>query len=349
MASRKEFFLKGSAVVAGVGLGIRLAPKAKELLRPEVNNYYTFNISLPPGGKAAEAATPTPIPIISVTATPTETATPTPTPTATATLTATVLPTVEPVATRDTRPNLCAVSSFIVPDHWWTGRSRTGESQLQAEDVVRFLNAPPEAPAKDALLKYLKENGLGQFMPINLIPETVRAEDIPPQGTADVMADLDLKGFMEGLGLILGMDEKAYSDAVQGQLKFENAYLVGLEQMLYRKRITENGQARVAVFANRQTIEVTREMMSACYERWDNSPIALIEGQDQDGSRLVMAFDGYCGNLFLAIKFPPLPTPTPTATATPKEENGNGDRETPTPTEVPPQEPVDTPTSGDNQ
>jgi hypothetical protein len=342
MASRREFLV--GSVLGGITLGIGATPKVKEFLQPkETNIYYVFNIESAPRVESAETPVPTTtLPIISVTAIPTETATPMPTPTATAI----VLLAPSPVATKDTRPYLCAIDSFIVPDQWWTGRSRNGEKQLQAEDVVRFLNAPPEAPARNALLDYLAKKGMGKFVPINLKPETARAIDIPPGGVADVMADLDLKGFLEGLGQILGMDEKAYAEAVQGQLKFENSNLVGLEQMLYRKRITENGQARVVVQADWQAIRVTREMMNACYERWDNSPVALIEGQDQDGSRLIMAFDGYCGNLFLAIKFPPSPTPTvvpPTETPERERETPTPHKETPTATEVPPQPPVETP------
>jgi hypothetical protein len=366
--TRKQLFVGIKSLAAGllgVGLGVRLTPEIEKAIQPkEVNVTYVFNFESAPAEEQAETPTPTPtpLPIITTTIIPTETATLTPTATATVLLAPTAVP------TKDTRANLCAVDSFIVPDRWWTGRSRNGEKQLQAEDVVRFLNAPPEAPAKDALLKYLKENGMGKFVPINLIPETVRAEDIPPKGAVDVMADLDLKGFMQGLGQILGMDEKDYVDAAQGQLKFENSYLAGLEQMLYRKRITENGQARVVVQANWQAIKVTREMMNACYERWDNSPIALIEGQDQNGSRLIMAFDGYCGNLFLAIKFPPPATPTvapptetpergrtptpdkktPTATAVPpQEEIPTPTKDIPTATAVPPQEPVETPALGE--
>ncbi len=340
MATRREFLGGAAAAIAGLGLGVGLTPEIRKLTQAEVaevNVTYMLYLDSAPVVEQTPTQTPTPTPpVITATVIPAETETPTPPATATVLLAPTAVP------TKDTRANLCAVDSFIVPDRWWTGRSRNGEKQLRAEDVVRFLNAPPEAPAKDALLDYLRVNGMGKFVPINLKPETVLAIDIPPKGAVDVMADLDLKGFMQGLGQILGMDEKDYVDAAQGQLKFENSYLAGLEQMLYRKRITENGQARVVVQANWQAIEVAREMMNACYERWDNSPIALIEGQDQDGSRLIMVFDGYCGNLFLAIKFPPPPTPTPAATATTHEKNGNGDKKTPTP--VPPQEPKDTPT-----
>ncbi len=258
------------------------------------------------------------------TPTATSTATPRPTETATSTMMAILTP------TPDLRPNLCAPGSFVIPQTRW-------KDQVKVGDVISFFQE--QTPARTALFEYLENPGMGNYSGIRLRPETVKPLDIPPEGD-DQLVDL-----VNNLRSLLIMTEEVYGQATQNQLRIENGDLQALQSMLYRKR-EENaaGQIVVKIVANQQEIEVTRQLLDDCHGRWDGSPIAVVEGLDEDSSRLIFAFDGLCGNLFLAIKLPPSPTPTATATP-PQERDGNGGKRPPTATAHPPQPPVKKPTA----
>lgn len=343
--TRRKLLIGGGAVLGSMALGCRaidqltrlLGQRKREVTPTPEKTPEKMVVTVVVTATPTKPPTPTATLVIKPTLPPTETptSTPTPTETPTPTLIAAFTPTPEG------GPYLCARGSFIVPQDRWTGLTPEGKPRLVVENAVRFLQE--QSLARDALFDYLKQPSIG----INLRPETAKALDIPPEGD-DRMLDL-----VDNFRILLSMSEEQYLQATQGQLRFEDKTLMALQRMLYRKREEVNDKVQVTVHANRQEIKVARELVDVCYKRWDSSPIAMVEGVDSDNSRLLFAFDGFCANLFLALKFPPLlPTPTPTRERetptrerpTPTPEEPTPTPEEPTATPVPPQTPIPTPT-----
>jgi len=343
--SRREFGKGVLSGLAGGALAALVGCRGQEEKETEERPTATLKVgveSTPTEAVLTVTATSTSTRTVPPTATASSTPTEMPSPTETATPTAAAIIVFTPTTRPEIGP-LCDPQSFVIPQEGWTGQIELGGKQLKKltrNDTLGFLQAPSKERA--ALFRFLDESGMGLFV-IRPKPETFKALDIPPAGP-DRMGDL-----AKNLRLLLTMSEQNFQKQTEGQLRIDGSQLQALERMLFRKQEQKNGQVEVRVLANPQEIRVAREMIDRCQNRWDDSPIVMVEGVDQDGSQLYLAFDGLCGNLFLALKIPVCPPCQPVCASTPPPEEDrdeNGKKETVTATAVPPQPPINTPVSG---